>query len=82
MKRTKKDWASTQFVNSFDAAELVFPQASVIGLALYDSTAAPGEPGHRDHPFQFRMTAPRARSIAKALLELADELDGKGQRRQ
>jgi hypothetical protein len=82
MKKTSDGWTDAQFVNSFTAAELVFPQASVIGLLLFDSTASSGEIGHRDQPFRFRLTAQRARAIAKALIELADEIEGAGRQRQ
>lgn len=76
MKRTKDGWAGAQHVDSFATAELVFPQASVIGLALSHSGAAAGMPGHGDQPFRFLLSAARARALAKDLLALADEIDG------
>ncbi|OJY25370.1 MAG: hypothetical protein BGP11_06175 [Rhodobacterales bacterium 65-51] len=82
MKKTGNDWAKTQFTDSFATAELIFPQASIIGLLLFDSTALPGEPGHRELPFRFRIPANRARELAKALLETVDEIEGNGRRRQ
>jgi hypothetical protein len=82
MKDTSKDWARTQYVDSFATKELVFPQASVIGLHLHDSSAQLGEPGHRANRFRFRMSSARARELAGALIAAADALDGTGQARQ
>lgn len=82
MKKPAAKWSQSHFVNAVRAVELVFPQASVIGLALSDHTARPGEPGHPDQPFRFRMTATTARAVAQALTGLADELGGSAHPRQ
>jgi hypothetical protein len=82
MKNTTKDWAQAQFIDSFSTTELAFPQASVIGLLLFDSTAELGTPGHRALPFRYRLSSQRARALAAALIASADILDGTGQPRQ
>lgn len=82
MKKPNSDWTQSPFVDSFSTVELVFPQASVIGLYLFDSTAAVGQPGHLTRPFRFRMSSARARKVAAALIASADALDGTGQQRQ
>lgn len=82
MKLNSRDWMDAQFINAVVTAELVHPKASAVGLALYDTTANPGEAGHRDQPFRFRISAQSARRIAQALLASADEIEGTGQPRQ
>lgn len=70
----------TRFVDSFRIATLEFPQASFIGLRLYD--AAEPLPRNGQPPVQVRMTARAARELAQDLLACADALEGTGAPRQ
>lgn len=70
----------TRFVDSFRAVELVFPQASVIGLRLYEADAPVPPDGQA--PIQLRFSPRLARNLAHALAALADEIDGHGHPRQ
>ena len=72
MTKPKPDWTKTTFVSDFATAELNFPQATVIGLFLSEGETA----GQNGRSACFRMTAIRARAIAKALIEAADTVDG------
>lgn len=63
-------------VNSFVAAEMVFPGASVICCRLWDGTVAQETEVSPADALQFRMTTAAARRFAKLLLEAADEIDG------
>lgn len=79
---TDDDWKKSQHVDSFATTELVFPQASVIGLRLYDSNQEEMKSGHKSTPYQFRISADRARKLAEMLTAAADDLDGIGQQCQ
>ena len=81
MTKPDKD-AAPIFIDSFELLEMAFAHTSVIGIVLCDSTAAPGEPAHRETPLRLRMSTARARAIGHALIATADELDGTGQTRQ
>jgi hypothetical protein len=75
-------WTNAPFVDSFSTTELVFPQASVIGLILFDSAEQTNAAGHRDQPLRVRLSSARARALAKELIAAADTLDGTGLARQ
>lgn len=82
MDKSDGGWGKALFVDSFETGELVFPKVSVIGLLLFDSTARPGEPCHRDQPLRLRLSSGRARELAEALIAAADEAEGTGRQRQ
>jgi hypothetical protein len=65
------------FVNRFTTEELIFPTASVIGLNLSEAG-----PEGAQSVLRCRMTTSTARRLAQALLDSADELDGRNQPRQ
>lgn len=77
-----EDWTKTEYVDSFATLELAFPMASVIGLRLHDSNQEALQPGHKSMPFRFRLSAGRARELAKLLIDAADEIEGVRQQRQ
>lgn len=64
--------ADTDFIDSFETAELVFPNASVIRLHLYDSA----EPGRRATTRPVRMSTNTARRLAQSLIDAADAVEG------
>lgn len=68
----------TDFIDSFEMAELIFPEISVIGLHLYDHS----EPEKRATMRPVRMSPTTARRLARNLIEVADALEGVDHPRQ
>ena len=74
-----------RFVDSFAAAELVHPGASVIALRLYEGgqdAPGAGQRIRRADLVQVRLSPDRARALARLLLDAAEALDGRGAPRQ
>lgn len=67
-----------EFVDTFSLAILEFPQASVIALRLYETSAADGPTAG----VQVRLSAQSAQRLAHLLSDAAAALLGQGQPRQ
>lgn len=87
--RDKDGKLATTFVDSFSTVELIFPQASIIAFRLWESTEFPNGALSADNnevpiekAHQFRISTTRARALATALIELADDLEGVGHPQQ
>lgn len=72
---------TTTFVDSSTVLELVYSTASVIGFRLSESNGKQGAE-LTESAYQFRMSSIQARKFAARLIEVADEIDGIGKRRQ
>ncbi|MBN8293245.1 hypothetical protein JI664_14820 [Rhodobacter sp. NTK016B] len=74
-----------EFIDSSIAAEAIFPEMSAVIVRLWDCETQSHEPGSKvplAEARQFRMSARTARILAQNLLAVADEIEGKGHRRQ